>query len=51
MADDMGDKTEDPTERKLQEAAEKGQLVKSQDLAAAIDLIAAASVVIPLGVG
>jgi len=46
----MGDKTEEPTERKLQEAAERGQLAKSQDLTAAIDLIAAAAVVVPLGI-
>lgn len=46
----MGDKTEAPSERKLQQAAEQGQLAKSQDLAAAIDLITAAIVVVPLGV-
>lgn len=42
MADDMGEKTEDPTPRKLEEAREKGQVPKSTDLAAAIDLLGGA---------
>lgn len=42
MAEDMGDKTEAPTQRRLEQAHEKGQVAKSTDLVAAIDLIAAA---------
>ena len=42
MAEDMGDRTEAPTQRKIDEAHEKGQVAKSTDLVAAIDLIAAA---------
>lgn len=36
MADDNGDKTEDPTPKRQQESREKGQLGKSQDLNSAI---------------
>ncbi|HYE62864.1 MAG TPA: flagellar biosynthesis protein FlhB [Phycisphaerales bacterium] len=39
MADDLGEKTEAPSGRKLEDARGKGQVAKSQDLAAAIDLI------------
>ena len=35
MAEDTGDKTEDPTPRRRQQAAEKGQIARSQDLVAA----------------
>lgn len=42
MADEMGEKTEQPTSKKLQDAREKGQIAKSQDLSGAIDLIGAA---------
>ncbi|HZW06303.1 MAG TPA: flagellar biosynthesis protein FlhB [Phycisphaerales bacterium] len=42
MAEDLGDKTEAPTPRKLEQAREKGQVAKSTDLVAAIDLITAA---------
>ena len=38
----MGEKTEDPTPRKLEDAREKGQVPKSTDLAAAIDLLGGA---------
>lgn len=38
MADDMGDKTEDPTGRRLSEARNQGNVARSQDLAAAIEL-------------
>ena len=41
MADDMGDKTEDPTGRRLSEARNQGNVAKSQDLAAAIELTGA----------
>lgn len=42
MAEDLGDRTEAPTPRRLEQAHEKGQVAKSTDLVAAIDLIAAA---------
>src|SRR3954469_155268 len=35
MADDAGEKTEAPTPRRRQQAAEQGQVVRSQDLVAA----------------
>lgn len=41
MAEDMGEKTEEPSSRKLSDAREQGQVAKSQDLAAAIDLFGA----------
>ena len=37
MAEDLGEKTEDPTGKKLGDAREKGQVAKSQDLVSAID--------------
>lgn len=40
MASEMGDKTEAPTPRRLQEAREKGQIAKSMDLTAAVCLLA-----------
>ncbi|CAG0999762.1 Flagellar biosynthetic protein FlhB [Phycisphaerales bacterium] len=49
MAEDLGEKTEAPTSRRLEEAREKGQIAKSQDLASAIDLIGAAIVILLLG--
>ncbi len=42
-SDENGDKTEDPTERKLNEAREKGNVAKSQDLSSAGVMLAAAS--------
>ncbi|MFI4853589.1 MAG: flagellar biosynthesis protein FlhB [Phycisphaerales bacterium JB065] len=41
MAEDMGEKTEQPTGKRLSDAREKGQVGKSQDLAAAILMIGA----------
>lgn len=41
MAEDLGDKTESATPRRLSEAREEGRVAKSQDLAAAIDLFGA----------
>lgn len=40
MAEDLGEKTEAPTGRRLADARERGSIAKSQDLSAAIDLIA-----------
>lgn len=39
MADDKGEKTEDPTPRRREEARQEGQIAKSQDLAAAVTLL------------
>ena len=39
MADDMGERTEDPTPRRLAQARERGEIAKSTDLTAAIELI------------
>jgi flagellar biosynthetic protein FlhB len=39
MADDMGERTEAPTGRRLQEARTQGNVARSQDLVAAVDLI------------
>lgn len=39
MADDLGERTEDPTGRRLGEARGKGQVAKSQDLGATVSLI------------
>jgi flagellar biosynthetic protein FlhB len=42
LAEDMGDKTEQPSQKKLGDAREKGQIAKSVDLSGAVDLIGAA---------
>lgn len=49
MADEMGERTEDPTPRRLSEAREKGQIAKSQDLSGAIDLIGATLLIVVFG--
>ena len=49
MAEDMGEKSELPSPKRLEEARERGQIAKSQDLAAAIDLIGAVVVIVVLG--
>ncbi|MEM1185850.1 MAG: flagellar biosynthesis protein FlhB [Planctomycetota bacterium] len=41
MADDMGEKTEAPTPRRLDDARKKGQVAKSQDLGGALTLLTA----------
>ena len=46
MPPDTGEKTEVPTPRRLQEAREKGQVAKSPDLAAAVELPAGCLVVL-----
>jgi flagellar biosynthetic protein FlhB len=57
MAEDLGDKSEAPTQRRIEQAHEKGQVAKSTDLVAAVDLVVAAlllwffgSVVVKTGV-
>jgi flagellar biosynthetic protein FlhB len=49
MAEDLGEKTEDATPRKLQQAREQGQVPKSTDLSAAVDLIVATIGLVVLG--
>lgn len=49
MAEDLGDRTEEPTARKLSEARERGTVARSVDLAAAIVLAAAAVSIAYLG--
>ncbi|MFG0314279.1 MAG: EscU/YscU/HrcU family type III secretion system export apparatus switch protein, partial [Phycisphaerales bacterium] len=49
MAEDLGEKTEQPTGRRLSQARSKGQVPKSQDLSAAIMLIAAVVIFIAFG--
>lgn len=49
MPDDLGEKTELPTHRRLSEARERGQVARSQDLSSALDLIGAAIIVALLG--
>lgn len=49
MAEDLGEKTEDPTSKKLADARNKGKLAKSKDLSGAIDLVAATIVMAMLG--
>jgi len=44
VAESSGEKTEQPTPRKMQEARKKGQVAKSKDLSAAIILMAAVAV-------
>ncbi len=49
VADDMGEKSEDPTFKKLSDARGKGQVAKSQDLSGAIILLAAIGIFAVLG--
>jgi flagellar biosynthetic protein FlhB len=51
MAEDMGDKTELPTQRKLEDARQKGNVARSQDLVGAIDLVGAMVLLVNLGDG
>jgi len=49
MAEDQGDKKHDPTPRRLEQAREKGQVAKSQDLAASIVLLLAIVLLFTIG--
>ncbi|MCC6228138.1 MAG: flagellar biosynthesis protein FlhB [Phycisphaerales bacterium] len=49
MAEDMGERTEQPTGRRLEEARSRGQVVKSQDLSAAVELSAALVLIVSIG--
>lgn len=41
MAEDLGDKTEEPTSKRLEDARERGQVIRSLDLASAVVMLAA----------
>jgi flagellar biosynthetic protein FlhB len=49
MADQDGDKTQDPTPHRRQQAREQGQVVKSQDLASALMLLVGLALLLKLG--
>lgn len=49
MAEDMGEKTESPSSRRLSQARERGQVAKSIELAGAIDLIGAVLLLVFFG--
>jgi flagellar biosynthetic protein FlhB len=49
MAEDMGDKTELPTERKREDARNEGRVARSTELTAAVDLIGAFLLIMMLG--
>ncbi|MAY73930.1 MAG: flagellar biosynthesis protein FlhB [Phycisphaerae bacterium] len=49
MPEDMGERTEEPTSRKLADAREKGQTAKSTDLSAALGLAAGTAAIVLLG--
>jgi flagellar biosynthetic protein FlhB len=49
MAEDMGEKTEDPTSKRLQDARNRGQVPKSQDINAAVGLAAALVILLVFG--
>lgn len=49
MAEDLGERTEEATPRKLQQAREQGQLAKSTDLSSALDLSFALIGIVVLG--
>jgi hypothetical protein len=51
MAEELGERTESPSGRKLGEARNKGRVAKSADLSAAIDLIGALILLAVLGSG
>lgn len=50
MAEDLGEKSEEPTPKRQQDAREKGNVARSQDMSAAI-LLAVATIVLWLGTG
>lgn len=49
MAEQDGDKSQEPTPHRRQEAREKGQMAQSQDLTSAILLIATSAILLALG--
>lgn len=51
MADDFGEKTQDPTPHRLQQAREHGQFARSQDLSSALVLVGAVLLISWMGSG
>ncbi len=51
MAEDMGEKTENATPKRLQDARNRGQVPKSQDVNAAVGLAAAIIILLVFGTG
>lgn len=51
MADEQGEKSQDPTPHRRQKAREEGQVAKSQDLASSVLLLAAMVSLLMLGAG
>lgn len=51
MADEQGEKSQDPTPHRRQQAREEGQVAKSQDLDSAVLLLVAAGSLLMLGAG
>lgn len=51
MAEDLGEKTEQPTAKRMADARQKGQVARSQDLGAAVGLSAAVALLVLLGGG
>src|SRR4051812_9886527 len=51
MAEDLGERTELPTGRRRSDARQRGQVAKSQDLSAAVDLITSVALVATFGGG
>ena len=49
MADESAEKTEQPTPKKLQDAAEKGQIARSKDIGTAFVLIGSAAAILVFG--
>ena len=49
MAEDLGEKTEQPTQHRLMDARRRGRVAKSADLSAAVDLLGAIIVIIAVG--
>lgn len=49
MADDLGERSEAPTQKKLSDAREKGQIAKSEDLAGVITLAGSVVILIIFG--
>ncbi len=49
MAEDLGEKTEQPTQHRLMDARRRGRVAKSTDLSAAVDLLGAIIVLIAVG--
>ncbi|NUQ53563.1 MAG: flagellar biosynthesis protein FlhB [Phycisphaerales bacterium] len=49
VAEDMGERTEQPTGRRLDDARSRGQVAKSQDLSAALELSAALVLIVSIG--